>query len=294
MNIRSFLKDELKDSARPLLYMSRPTHFGVDYVINPWMDGQIGNANTAVAKLQWENLHKILSSLTEVRVLDCPNPTVPDVTFVANAGSFLPCSTGYKFFPATFRHPERKKEEPFFIEQLGTCEVQRVYQVFEGDGDLLRLRDRIIVGYGHRTNLVAVNELAAACDADNDDMIAVQLCDQRFYHLDTCFFYHNNGSDDFCMYFPGAFTPRSLAMLRRVCVELNLNVLEVTESEAEMMICNAVGVGNVIVAHDFSERVRNWLYGQGFKTMTAPLYEFHKAGGSAKCLTLRVPRSAVV
>ena len=293
MNIRAFLKDELKDSARPLIYMSEPTHFGVDYVINPWMEGQIGNANAPVAKHQWTSLRRILSSLTEVRTISCDDAKLPDVTFVANAGSYLPTSVGYTFFPATFRNVERKPEESFFIQQLPYKDLRRVQQIFEGDGDLLRLRDHLIIGYGHRTNLVAVNEIAAAIDADSDDMLAVQLVDKRFYHLDTCFFYHNHGSEDFCMYFPDAFTRQSLATLRRACIELNVNVLEVNEKEAEMMVCNAVGIGDVIVAHDFSERIRQWLFSRGFKTMTTPLYEFHKAGGSAKCLTLRVPRAAV-
>ena len=37
---------------RPGIVMCRPTHFGVQYVINPWMQGQIGRARNDVAVQQ--------------------------------------------------------------------------------------------------------------------------------------------------------------------------------------------------------------------------------------------------
>ena len=57
-------------SNHPSLVMCRPTHFGVQYVINPWMRGQVGRARAEVALQQWEGLHNILSELTDVAVID--------------------------------------------------------------------------------------------------------------------------------------------------------------------------------------------------------------------------------
>lgn len=295
MSIRSKLKQELKDSKRPLLYVSRPTFFGVDYVINPWMDGHVGNVNRVEAHEQWKNLVSVLRELTDVRVVNCSDPKLPDVAFIANAGSFLPTKNGYTFFPANFKHFERRQEQNFFVDELAWDGFESEYLIdyFEGDGDLLRLRDLLVLGHGHRTDIEAVGAIARATNALPDDLIALNLIDHRFYHLDTCFFYHNNGNEDICMYYPGAFDDFSLHMLRRVCLEIHINVFEVNENEALSMICNAVGVGPTIIAHSFSDRVTSWLDAHGFKTRTSPLSEFHKAGGSAKCLTLRVPRAAV-
>ena len=38
-----------------------PTHFGVEYVINPWMDGNVGRADAAVALSQWERFRSALA-----------------------------------------------------------------------------------------------------------------------------------------------------------------------------------------------------------------------------------------
>lgn len=295
MTLRSVLQSELRESSRPLLYVSRPSFFGVDYVINPWMEGQVDKVNREVAQLQWKNFVKVLRSLTDVQVVDCHDKKLPDVTFIANAGSFLPVDGKYTFIPASFKHPERQGEQKFFINEMKWEDVnvaKPLKQSFEGDGDLLRIRDRILVGEGHRTETEAIKALRKLVGADKEMMISMKLVDDRFYHLDTCFFYHNHENRDFIMYFPDAFDDDSRGMLRRLCLEYSMPFLEVTEREALAMSCNAVGIGNRIVGHDFSERIRTWLYTRGFFALPTPLSEFHKAGGSAKCLTLRVPRVA--
>lgn len=295
MNLRNLLQLELRDSGRPLLYVSRPTFFGVDYVINPWMEGQIDKVNREVAIIQWKNFVKTLRTLTDVRVVSCADEKLPDVTFIANAGSFLPVDNKYAFIPASFKHPERQPEQKFFADEMKWEELNVVKPLkvsFEGDGDLLRIRDRVLVGHGHRTDLEAIKALRKLSGGNQDEIISIKLVDDRFYHLDTCFFYHNYENRDIVMYYPDAFDDDSHGAIRKICIDLNIPVLEVTEREALAMSCNAVGVGNRVVGHDFSERIRNWLYSRGFFALPSPLSEFHKAGGSAKCLTLRVPRVA--
>ena len=39
---------------RPRVLMCRPTHYGVRYVINPWMRGHVGMADNAKAMTQWQ------------------------------------------------------------------------------------------------------------------------------------------------------------------------------------------------------------------------------------------------
>lgn len=295
MSLRTLLRLELSESARPLLYVSRPTHFGVDYVINPWMEGQVDKVNREIAIIQWKNFVKTLRILTDVRVVSCADEKLPDVTFIANAGTFLPVDNKYTFIPASFKHAERQPEQQFFADEMKWEElnVGKPLKVsFEGDGDLLRIRDRILVGYGHRTDLEAVKALRKLSGGNQEQIISMNLVDDRFYHLDTCFFYHNYENRDIVMYYPDAFDDDSRVALRKICLDLNIPVLEVSEREAMAMSCNAVGIGNRVVGHDFSERIRSWLYARGFFALPTPLSEFHKAGGSAKCLTLRVPRVA--
>ncbi len=46
--------------------MCPPPHFGVQYVINPWMEGQIDTTDRRLAATQWTQLHTILLEHAEV------------------------------------------------------------------------------------------------------------------------------------------------------------------------------------------------------------------------------------
>ncbi len=50
------------DQSRPILAMCPPEHFGVQYEINPWMEGNIGRADAARAREQWDVLHALLAA----------------------------------------------------------------------------------------------------------------------------------------------------------------------------------------------------------------------------------------
>lgn len=300
MTLRSFIKRELSDGSRPTLFVSRPNFFGVDYVINPWMTGQVGNCDREIATKQWRDLVNILRLHANVLVMSSTDQTTPDVTFVANAGSFIPVNydTGYKyaFVCSNFKHPERTPEEEFFIDEVqweGFNSVIRPFSKFEGDGDLLRLKDRIVVGYGHRSDFEFINQLETITFAQKDDIIGLKLVDDRFYHLDTCFFYHSCVGREFCMYFPDAFDDESRGKIEYFTREMNIPTIRVTEKEAKTFACNAIGAGNRIIAHHLSERINQMLTSLGFVGVSTDLSEFHKAGGSAKCLTLRVPSRAI-
>ena len=40
--------------------MCEPSHFGVEYVINSWMQGQVGQASAARARAQWQGLESLI------------------------------------------------------------------------------------------------------------------------------------------------------------------------------------------------------------------------------------------
>ena len=62
-----------------------PEYFDVDYVINPWMEGQIGRVDSSRARAQWDALFEDVRKTATVERID-PEPGSPDMCFTANAG----------------------------------------------------------------------------------------------------------------------------------------------------------------------------------------------------------------
>ena len=46
--------------------MCPPDYFGVEYSINPWMTGNLGNIDPERAKKQWQSLFGSLSNFAEI------------------------------------------------------------------------------------------------------------------------------------------------------------------------------------------------------------------------------------
>ena len=57
------------------ILMCAPDYFGVNYVINPWMEGQRGNSNAHLAQEQWQNLRQALEKYVELDFV----PSQPDL-----------------------------------------------------------------------------------------------------------------------------------------------------------------------------------------------------------------------
>ena len=253
------------------------------------------------AIVQWRQLVNLLRQCgAEVRELDCSDPRIPDVTFIANAGSFIRLhpTYPYSFITSKFRYDERTPEEAFFVDQMewAGANVFPPKEIFEGDGDLLRIGSMIIVGNGFRTSTEFIERL----ERSKIPALQIKLVDPRFYHLDTCFFWHrapwtdfSSPPNDICWYYPKAFSMPSLRALRQHLHENDIVAYEVSESEAKTFCCNAVGVNTHIVGDTFSKKLKKYITERGFEVHETSLSEFKKAGGSAKCLTLRVPRSAL-
>ena len=89
-----------------MILMCPPDHFGVAYVINPWMEGQFAKTDAALAKRQWQALHDAIGEYAEI-VLQPPQPGLPDLVFTANAGLVL----GNGIIVSRFRSVERQGEE---------------------------------------------------------------------------------------------------------------------------------------------------------------------------------------
>lgn len=259
-----------------------PTHFGVDYVINPWMRGNVANVDADLAMQQWSNLFRELSLVSHVTTIE-QKPGLPDMVFTANAGLIL----GRNFVPSNFKHQERKGEEEHFTDYFDrhqySCIQTPIDLMFEGAGDALfdkRLFNHLWMGCGRRTDTECAYWLSHTLGIT---VVPLNLVDDRFYHLDTCFCPLSNGQ---IMYYPGAFSRGANAIIAELVPE-KLRI-EVSEEDALKFACNAVNTGFHIFLNACSANLITELESHGYVVHETPLTEFMKAGGSAKCLTLQL------
>lgn len=268
----------------PRLLMCPPTHFAVDYVINPWMEGNLHSADPARAHSQWTALRGALSDLARIELI-VPGQGLPDMPFTANAGLVL----GDAYVPSRFRHAQRQDEEALFTDWFSrqgyTVRALPEGMDFEGAGDALLDPDapRLWLGHGHRSDAGVAQEVAAMFDLET---IALRLSDPRFYHLDTCFCPLSGG---WLLYYPPAFDAEAIGAIAARIPESRR--IAVSEQDALAFACNAVNIGTTVVVNRASSALKTALGNAGFETIETPLDEFLKAGGSAKCLTLRLDGS---
>jgi N-dimethylarginine dimethylaminohydrolase len=247
--VRPLIADEGAMKKRPEILMCSPEHYGIKYVINPWMKLS-RPSDPEVSCDQWRNLHAILKTLVEKIHLIRPVPGLPDMVFTANAG--LP--VGNRVFLSRFRYKQRKPETEhfrrwFMEEGFETFELPDGL-FFEGAGDALFLGDSLFAGYRFRSDIESHTYISGKLGIP---VLSLELSDKRFYHLDTCFAPLDKNS---ALYFPEAFDDYG----RRV-IEQNVP--------------------------DPAQTAR-LLETRGFRVHETDLSEFIKAGGSAKCLTLQL------
>jgi N-dimethylarginine dimethylaminohydrolase len=262
------------------LLMCAPTHFGVEYEINPWMAGNVGVV-AEHAQRQWERLAALLLDVAHASIeLIEAHPGLPDIVFTANAALI----SDRLAVVSTFRHAERQGEEATFRARLSalgyaTTQLQDVY--FEGAGDALfdRRLPLLYFGYGWRSDYGAAAHLQRLCDVR---VLPLRLVDPRFYHLDTCLCPLSHGH--VLAYMP-AFSAKSQAHLRMTLGEY---LIEVDESDALAFACNAIEVDRTVIVHRAGGTLRGRLYSSGYRVLETDLSDFHKSGGSAKCLTLKL------
>lgn len=266
---------------KPRLLMCPPDHYGVNYVINPWMRGNVGRAERSRARSQWDQLYETLSDLASIELIDSVDG-LPDMVFTANAG--LVCNGA--FVPSRFRNPQREGELPYATKWFDghnfTLHALPGAASFEGEGDALFQPNEPLLwaGYGVRTDLQVYRSLAEWLGIE---VKPLRLIDERFYHLDTCFAPFPGGR---CVYYPDAFDHESLETLRAHFPDEQR--FEVGAEDALAFACNAIAMENSVVLSHATDALRARLESWGFAVKPCPLGEFILAGGAAKCLVLRL------
>ncbi len=259
------------------ILMCPTDHYGIEYEINPWMSrGRQSDPDESAR--QWRELQKLLTALgADVRLMQ-PVKGLPDLVFTANAGLVW----RDRVFLARFRHTARQGETEldrdwFQAAGFETVELPDQWK-FEGAGDALFCGDTLFAGYLIRSDVGAMQWVAEQMDCR---VIPLQLVDDFFYHLDTCFCPLNQTE---AIYFPAAFDEYA----QKALAESVPTLIAVEPDEAARFACNAVVLGAHVVLNTGCPHLEDSLRQLGYTPHATQLDEFIKAGGSAKCLTLRL------
>ena len=260
----------------------RPDHFRVDYRINPFMDPTV-QPDPARARDQWQLLVETLRGLgATVHVVE-QRPDAPDMVYAMNLGLAVerPDGAGHVVL-SHMRHPERRMETGSAADWFAghgwtTSRFGRdgIGAHFEA-GDAFAFGDALVVGYGPRTEELGLKHLATELETR---VRGLRITHPGMYHLDLAFCPLDGGRALVC---PDAFDEASAAAV----LELVPEPVLLTEQEAlTTFAANSVVVGRTVVMPGCPDHVRAQLERWGFEVVVLDLSEFHKGGGSVRCLT---------
>lgn len=267
--------------------MVEPTHYDVEYVINPYMENQIGEVDKMQALNEWEHLRDGFEELGfTVDVLD-GEPGLPDMVFCANQSLPYTSPDGKKEVLMSIMKADQRKGEVPFIEQYYRREGYEIHHIkrdtvesFEGMGDALwHFKRGLIWGaYGFRSSLEVYDQISELYDVP---VIALELQQEEFYHLDTCMCVLN---EDSVLVYSDAFSAEGMKLIRSMFD----TVIEASAYEAEKLFAvNAVSPDgkNVLIQQGCTD-VNQKLRDAGFYVHEYSTYEFLKSGGSVFCMKM--------
>ncbi|MEZ3170018.1 arginine deiminase-related protein [Halorubrum sp. RMP-47] len=267
-----------------------PTHFSVDYRINPYM---VSGVDNSTADQQWRELVSSYEDLADVSIMDvdavwddfsevevAPPGELPDITFCSNHALSLPDRDG--FLLAQMATDERHDEPAYFEQWCDNrnipTEQLHVDVPFEGCGDARWHPGRRLLwgGYGPRTDLAAYREIADRYDVG---VVPLELTDDSYYHLDVCFSAIDEHTAVVC---PDAFTDAGREKLDKLFETL----IEVSpEAAQDHFACNCHSLsGDIVVIEESNHQTIQALESRGYDTLHVSTDEFMKAGGSVACM----------
>ena len=103
--------DSTPHYTRPTFLMCPPEWYGVDYVLNPWMAGNVNRSSRDLAFAQWKSLYNVLHSVADVRLLH-PEPGCPDMTFLGHGALIQHGVAALSSFS-----PRQRRAETVFLKQ---------------------------------------------------------------------------------------------------------------------------------------------------------------------------------
>lgn len=268
--------------------MVSPDHFRLDYAINPFMDLADQPEPRATAQ-QFAAIRAAIEAAGGEVVVLGQREDSPDMVYAMNLGLFLAGpegsgSTGEataQVVLSHMRYAERRREtlsadawaaEQGLRRRMIGCDGVGAH--FEA-GDAFAWRGELLVGFGPRTEELALKHLAT------DLAVTVRgfrIVHAGMYHMDLSFLPLDERRAMVC---PSAYDDASA----RALLDLVPEPLVLTEEEALTFCANAVVVGRTVVMPACPERVRAQLEEWGFEVVVVDCGEYLKGGGAVRCLT---------
>src|SRR5262245_6202305 len=267
--------------------MVRPDHFRVDYTINPYMD-LADQPDPRRAMAQWVDLVSTIERLVgQVEVVP-QRADAPDMVYEMNLGLCVErCAdrgpASRHVVMSHMRYAERRMEAQSAAPWFETSGRSTSYVGRDGvgahleAGDVFAWGDALVAGFGPRTEELALKHLATELGVR---VRGVRITHPSMYHLDLAFCPLD---DRRAMVAPGALDAASAAAL----LELVPEPLVLTDEEALTTFCaNSIVVGHtVVMPAGAPERVVAQLRSWNFDVVEVDVSEFHKGGGSIRCLS---------
>jgi N-dimethylarginine dimethylaminohydrolase len=260
--------------------MVEPDHFRVDYTINPFMrlDDQ---PDPVRAREQWLAVVAAVEAVGgSVEVLS-QLPEAPDMVYAMNLGLALEEPEGSRVVLSHMRYAQRRMEAPtadawfagrgFARRWVGRDGVGAHFEA----GDAFAWRGELVVGYGPRTEELALKHLATELGVG---VRGIRITHPGMYHMDIGFCPLDETHAIVC---PAAYDETSAAAL----LDLVPEPLVLTEEEGLAFCANSIVLGRTVVMPACPDRVRAQLEGWGFEVVVVDVSEFLKGGGAIRCLT---------
>lgn len=257
--------------------MVRPDHFRIDYVINPYMSTQ-DQPDPELALKQWDSLRQaIIDAGGEVEVLEQRDDS-PDMVYAMNLG--FGTAQGRAMLSHMRFEPRRKEsltaaawfmEHDFELKRTGSDGVGPHFE----SGDAFVFGDSLVIGYGPRTEAGALEHIASEW---NVRVRGLRITHEGMYHLDLPFCPIDSTH---ALVYPPALDAASQTELFGIVPD----PIVLTDEEAFAFSGNSLVVNETIIMPACSPRLRELLTGLGLRVVVLDLSEFHKGGGSARCLT---------
>uniref|UniRef100_A0A1I8A810 Amidinotransferase n=2 Tax=Steinernema glaseri TaxID=37863 RepID=A0A1I8A810_9BILA len=277
---RSIMAEDMQRAVGDVLkrvLMVPPTHFTVEYTINPWMGGVVDKDK---AQKQWSDLKVAIEKEgVKVDTLDHVKG-LPDMVFVCNSGIVR----GNKVYLSRFQHKERTGEQEHYLkwfEQQGFEIYGRDYvDHFEGGGDAcFSSYDTLWAGFGPRSNKSVYEKISALGDFDT---VICELKLPQFYHLDTCFC---PVSEKAALWYPPAFSVATQEAIKKRLPDS----IAVSDKEANAFVCNAITIRKTVISPiGVSQDTKDRLAKIGYSVTEVDMSEFMKSGGACQCLVLKL------
>ena len=261
--------------------MVEPDHFRVDYSINPYMhlDDQ---PDPVRARAQWLALVAAIEAAGGGVEVVPQRPDASDMVYAMNLGLALQNDGGSRQVVLShMRYAQRRMETSsaqgwfenhgFAPRATGSDGVGAHFEA----GDAFAWRGDLVVGYGPRTDELALKHLAGDLGVR---VRGFRITHPGMYHMDIGFCPLDETHAMIC---PAAYDDPSAAAL----LELVPDPLVLSEDEALTFCANSIVLGRTVVMPACPDRVRARLEEWGFDIVVTDVSEFVKGGGAVRCLT---------